>query len=295
MKKVVIFGGAGFLGSHVADALVEKGYEAVIFDLKAPEQPREGMSFVQGNVLDAEMVKNAVKGAHCVYNFSGLTNIDECSVVPMEVLRSNIIGHANILEQCRQAQVKRVVFASSIYVYGRHGSFYRISKQAGEQVTEEYAQRYGLEYTILRYGSLYGPRAQEWNGVYRYLKQAIKEGKIDYPGTEDAKREYIHVYDAARLSVDILDPKFKDQCVVITGNYTLTSKELMMMISEILNNKVKVKFSSQNPEHHYKITPHSFIPKIGTKLAPNPSVDMAEGMLALINEIYDEVKGEDRK
>jgi len=65
-----------------------------------------------------------------------------------------------------------------------------------------------------------------------------------------------------------------------------------MMISEILDNKIKVKFTNQHPEHHYKITPHSFIPKIGTKLAPNPSVDMAEGMLALIDEIYDEVNGE---
>lgn len=292
-QKVIIFGGSGFVGSHVADVLSERGYDVTIYDLKQSPYLRPDQNMIIGNILDEETVEKTLKNVEYVYNFSGIADIDECSKDPLKSVKHNILGHSILLDKCRSNQVKRVIYASSVYVYGKHGSFYRITKQTCEQLIEEYHEKYGMDYTILRYGSLYGSRSQPWNGVYGYIYQAVKEKKIDYTGTGEEKREYIHVLDAARLSVDVLDDAFKNKCIVITGSYVLSSKELLMMIREMLNNNVKINFTDKISQHHYNITPHSFIPKIGTKIIPNPSVDMAEGLLRQIEEIYKEIKDED--
>lgn len=292
-ENVVVFGGSGFLGSHVADALSERGYDVTIYDLKRSPYLRRDQDMIVGDVLDTKRVNEALKGALYAYNFSGVADIEECSKDPLRSITQNILGHTTIMDRCRANNIKRVVYASSVYVYGGHGSFYRITKQACEQIMEEYHARYGLNYTILRYGSLYGPRSQMWNGVYRYIYQAIKEKRIDYPGTGEEKREYIHVMDAAGLSADILNEKFKNKCMVITGTYTLSSKELLVMIKEMLNNEIEINFTNEASAHHYSITAHSFIPKIGSKIAPNPSIDMGEGVLQQIEEIYKRIKNED--
>ena len=285
-EKVVIFGGSGFLGSHVADTLSDRGYDVTIYDLKRSSYLRADQNIIIGDVLDESKVSNALKGTDYVYNFSGVADIEECSENPLPAIRHNILGHTIILEKCRENNVKRVIYSSSIYVYGRHGSFYRVTKQTCEQLIEEYYEKYNLDYSILRFGSLYGPRSQMWNGVYRYIHQAIKSGKIEYAGTGEEKREYIHVLDAAALSADMLEDKFKNKCMVITGSYVLSSKDLLTMICEILDNNVKLEFTKERTPHHYNITAHSFVPKIGSKIVPNPSIDMAEGLLQHIEEIY---------
>jgi len=292
-EKVVVFGGSGFVGSHVADNLFDRGLNVVIYDLKESAYVRDGQTMIVGDVLDEKKVEETVRDASYVYNFSGIADLDIASDNPQKAIENNIMGHTIILEKARRHGVKRIVFASSIYVYSKHGSFYTISKQTGEHLTEEYQRKFNLAYTILRYGSLYGPRAQVWNGVYRYLHQAIKDGKIDYPGSGEEKRKYIHVFDAARLSVDILDEKYQNQCVIITGNVDLASRDLLTMIREMLNKKTDLQFTNKEFFHHYTLTPYSFIPKMGMQLTPNPSVDIGEGLLQQIEEIYKTVNNED--
>ncbi len=290
--KVIVFGGSGFVGSHVADVLSERGYDVTIYDLKKSPYLGKNQRMVVGDVLDEDKVSEAVRNADCVYIFSGIADLEECSSKPLDSVRYNILGHAIILDKCRLNGVKRIIYASSVYVYGRHGSFYRITKQTCEQLLEEYYEKYRIGYTILRYGSLYGPRSQAWNGVHRCIYQAVKDGRINHSGTGDEKREYIHVFDAARLSVDMLDEKYKNKCMVLTGNYTLSSRELLTMIKEMLNNTIDINFKNEKHGYHYSITAHSFVPKIGMKITPNPSIDMAEGILQQIEDTFKKLKNE---
>ena len=102
-----------------------------------------------------------------------------------------------ILEACRQAGVQRYVFASSLYVYGKSGGFYRCSKQACELYIENYQAMHNLPYTILRYGSLYGPRSDRRNAINRFVYEALSTGGITYYGAPTALREYVHVEDAS--------------------------------------------------------------------------------------------------
>ena len=215
--------------------------------------------------------------------------IDEASDKPIEAIRQNVLGNASILEAIKDDNVKRYIFASTVYVYSKAGSFYRSSKQACELFIEDYSRKYGIPYTILRYGSLYGPRANETNPIYKLLKNILLNKEISYWGNGEEVREYIHVEDAARCSIEILNDSFVNQHVIITGHHPIKSKELLVMINEILGNGFPIKFRNEEMDGHYQVTPYSFNPRIGRKYVSSYYLDMGQGLLQCIDEMHREV------
>lgn len=289
--KVVVFGGSGFLGSHVVDALIEGGHKVRVFDLKPSLYLKSDQEIIISDILDEEKINRAVEGYDCIYHFAGIADLDDASTKSLETVIQNIKGTVILLEAARKAKVKRFIFASTVYVYSNKGGFYRCSKQAAELYIEEYQRRYGLEYTIIRYGTVYGPRSDQRNSVYRYLKQALMENRIVCQGTGDEMREYIYVKDAARLSVEILSDKHKNQHVIITGHHPMEFKNFLYTIREILNNNIEIEFKEPSLNSgHYSLTPYSFIPKIGYKLTTNSYLDLGQGLLECLNEINKEYK-----
>ena len=289
MDKAVVIGGAGFLGSHVADELSHRGYSVTVFDCIRSPWVTDIQEMVVGSMLDRSTLAAACEGARYLYHFGGIADIGEAKDKPFEAIETNIMGVATALEIARLANVQRFLYASTIYVYSAAGSFYRASKQAAETIIEAYAEHYGLGYTLLRYGSLYGPRAQEWNGLRRYVRQVIQEGRLDYDGTGNERREYIHVRDAARLSVDVLDNQHRNQAITVTGSQVLNSSELAEMIFEISGVEKNVIFlESDRRDEHYRMTPYRYTPKQAKKLVPSEFVDLGQGILEVIEGIYQE-------
>ena len=283
--KAVVFGGAGFLGSHVADELTRRGHNVCIFDLYASPYAQENQLSITGDITDVKSVNEVMTNAEIVYNFAGIADMERAKKTPLDTITNNVLGNAIILDAACKANVKRFVFASTLYVYSRAGSFYRSSKQASELFIENYHDIYDLNYTVLRYGSLYGPRSDDSNWIKFILKQALTENKIVRYGDGDEIREYIHVYDAARLSVDILDDQYSNQHVIISGNQPLRIKDLMIMIREILNNKIDLEFAPANSSEHYEITPYSFNPKLAMKIQNSHYVDLGQGIMNLLSEL----------
>jgi UDP-glucose 4-epimerase len=284
--KVIVFGGAGFLGSHVADALTDTGYKVVIFDCKESPFKRPEQEMIVADILDEKIVEEAVKDCKIVYNFSGIADLDKASKNPLASVKTNILGNSIIIEACRKAEIRRFVYASSLYVYSKAGSFYRSTKQACESIIENYNEVYGLPYTILRYGSLYGPRADEGNFIYKILKQAVTEGKIVREGDGGEIREYIHAYDAAKGSVEILSNDFVNQYVIVTGNQSMKVRDLLYMIREMLDNKIEIEFTDPKDNYHYEITPYTFAPKIAKRLVGKTYLDLGQGILKSVQSIY---------
>ena len=243
-KNVVVFGGSGFLGSHVADNLSEHGYNVTLFDIQPSPYIRPDQTMIVGDILNSDKVNNALKNQNVVFHFAGLSDLDKGTDQPVEVVNQNILGTINLLNGAVKNNIKRFVFASTIYVYSRLGGFYRCSKQATELFIEEFKNRYGLDYTVLRYGSLYGTRANDSNGIRRYLLQGLRDGKITYPGTGDEMREYINVKDAARLTIDILSPEYKNQHIVVTGHHPMKTRDMLEMIKEMLKKDIHSSFQS---------------------------------------------------
>ena len=229
--KVTVFGGSGFLGSHICDKLSDAGHEVTIFDVRTSQWLRDDQKMFTGDILDLPAVEAAVAGAEAVYNFAGIADIGEAGSRPVDTAKFNILGNVHVLEACRKAGVKRFIFASSLYVYSKAGGFYRCSKQAGELYIENYRQVYGLEYTILRYGSLYGARSDKRNAIYRFVREALETGTISYYGLPTALREYIHVEDAADCSVEILAPEYADTNIVLTGDRPMRVADMLKFIA----------------------------------------------------------------
>ena len=290
MDKVVVIGGAGFMGSHTADILSERGFKVTIFDNKVSSWLRADQEMIVGDILDRDSVNAVVSGAKYLYHFAGSADIDEAKERPFNTIHLNIMGTTVALEAAVKSGVERFIYASTMYVYSPYGSFYRASKQAAEIIIETYQESFDLDFTFLRYGSLYGPRSQDWNGLRRYVSQVIQEGKLDYRGTGKERREYIHVHDAARLSVDILDEIHKNKAITVTGHQVLNSEELIDLIFEIAGIDKNVVFSQDNfSQDHYVMTPYRYTPKQAKKLMPDEFIDLGQGVLEIIEDIHREL------
>lgn len=287
--KVTVIGGSGFLGSHVADHLSEAGHEVLIFDRKPSPWLRDDQRMLVGDLLDTSILNEAISGAEIVYHFAALADLNDALDKPLETVRVNILGTVQALEASRIHKVKRFIYASTVYVYSREGGFYRCSKQAAEHYVEEYARAFNLDYTILRYGSLYGPRSDESNGLHRVVRDAIKAGVVRYAGSPEAMREYVHVEDAARASVVALGKEFCNESVVLTGHQPMRVADLMKMLAEILGFTGTVEFIEGDNAGHYVRTPYAYQPKLGRKYTPPLHVDLGQGLLQLINQISSDI------
>ena len=292
MAKILVTGGAGFLGSHLVDALVARDHEVTVFDRAksrwAPSQVRQ----IVGDLLARDALDRALESQDIVYHLAGFADLNAAQTRPLDTVHANIVGTVQLLEAMRASSATRLLFASTAYVYSREGGFYRCSKQACENYIEEYARTFGTCYTILRYGSLYGPRADASNGVYRLLRAALTEGRIPYSGAPDDIREYIHVEDAARLSVDVMAPEYEGQHMMITGNASTRAADLFMMFQEILGKSLTIDYRGiQGPgSGHYAVTPYAYTPRAGRKLVTTCYVDMGQGILRMVEDISHELE-----
>jgi UDP-glucose 4-epimerase len=285
MNIACVIGGSGFLGSHVADQLTDAGYAVRIYDRVASRWSRPDQQMIVGDILDLPSLRAAIADADVVYNFAGIADLNDALDKPLQTAQINVLGAVNVLEACRGTGVKRVVYASTIYVFSREGGFYRCSKQAAELYVEEYQRAYGIDFTILRYGSLYGTRADETNGLYRIVRDALDRGCISYEGNPESIREYIHVEDAARATVLALGDEFRNESVVLTGHQPMKVLDLLKMLAEIMGLSGGVVFRDENYPGHYVRTPYAYQIRLGRKYVPPLHVDLGQGLLQLIDDI----------
>jgi UDP-glucose 4-epimerase len=285
MKNVLVVGGSGFLGSHVCDSLHGSGYKVRILDIKKSEYCRDEYDFIQGDMLDAKILNKAIKGCDYVYNFGGISDLNVALSKPIETVNVNIFGNVQLLDLCKKNKVQRYIYASTVYVNSKQGSFYRVSKNACEDYIEEYSKSFGLEYTILRYGSLYGDRSDKSNGLYRLVKNALDTGQVSYIGNIHSKREYVNVQDASDLSVEALSEKYKNTHLIISGLEQIGVKHLLNMLNEILGIEKDVIFEDQKYLGHYIRTPYALKNKLVKKIIPDSHIDFGQGLLQLISYI----------
>lgn len=295
MDKVIVFGGSGFLGSHVADQLSDRNYNVTIFDRTESKYLRSDQNMVVGDIMDQSAVRKAIAGMDYVYHFAAIADIQEARDFPVKTANFNIIGTIYILDACREFNIRRFVYSSTVYVYSDHGSFYRSTKQSCELFIENYQKEYQLDFTILRYGSLYGPRANHFNFINNIIRQALIEKKIERKGDGSEVRDYVNVIDAATSSVDVLDQEYRNSYIMITGPQTMKVKEILEMINEMLNGEIIIQYDPGNFSSHYQITPYSFKPKVALKLIPKNYHDLGQGILDCIYENYQSLKSEGKQ
>jgi UDP-glucose 4-epimerase len=256
--RVIVFGGSGFLGSHVAEALLHRGYNVIIADLKKSRYIKPGIKFRKFNIQNKKKIYEIIKKSDIVYNFAAIADIQDSYDNPIKTFETNIMGCAYILDACVKLKIKRYILASSIYADSTQGGFYRVSKQSCEIMTTEYGNVHNLKYSILRYGSIYGPRSNLNNGLLKIVYDAVNKNRLIYRGTNKAVRSYIHVVDAAKASVDILKKSFSKKIILIKGKQSVKIKNLLLIVKEITGIKSNLNFLNKTQKGHYDKGPKPF-------------------------------------
>ena len=284
--NVLVIGGAGFIGSHTSDVLSKNGHKVKILDRVSSPWLRSDQKMIIGDMMDKKTLQLSMKNIDYVYYFAGVADIGEANNKPHKTIEINIMGLTNALEAATKCKIKKFVYASTMYVYSSEGSFYRATKQAAEIIIEAYQENFGLDYIFLRYGSLYGPRSQDWNGIKSFVKQIKKKGYVEYSGNGSEIREYINVLDAANLSIKALEDGYTNRAITITGQQSLKIADMLAMLFEISGKKFKVKYSKKNLKtFHYGNTPYRYVPKSSMKVIPKEFTDLGQGLLDLIEEV----------
>jgi UDP-glucose 4-epimerase len=294
--RALVTGGAGFLGRHLAKELMKNNIETVVYDIfKLPDNDADPLhhplcSFVQGDVQDMKKLTAAMKGCDYVFHTAAIADVDQARKIPRKTMEVNVVGTTTCLDAARENNVKRILFASTVYVSGNRGSFYRLSKQTCESLCKTYHEEFGLEYTILRYGSLYGREPNHWNFIYGVCKSLLTKGEFTYSSSPEAVREYIHINDAARETVRIAgDPQLANKAVLITGHQRMKMKEFFDMVTEILGKDVKIHYAPAQKNPHYVITPYTFEIDVPVRVNLSTFVDISEGILDCLKEVQKEI------
>ena len=284
--KIVVLGGSGFIGSHVADALSRKGHKVTIFDKKKSRWLRDDQKMIVGDIFNYNALENAIRSNKIVYNFAALSDMNQAMHEPLSCAKVNILGTVQALNLCLKYKVRRFIHASSIYATSSQGGFYSCSKRAAEDYLVEFNKSYKLNYTILRFGSVYGPRSDKNNGIRIILDKAISQKKIIYLGNKKAVRKYINVFDAAKACVEILKSRYENKCVVLTGPKSIKISELLKFLAKILNINSKIIFKDEKGNTgHYIKTPNLYEAKKGRGLLLRSRINFHDGLLSLIQDI----------
>lgn len=228
-RPILITGGAGFIGSHLTDILLAKGYSVRVFDNfstgKLSNLPLEDsrLTVLTGDVADAAAVAQAVEGCGAVVHLAAVASVQASVDDPIRTHQSNFIGTLNICEAMRLAGITRVVFASSAAVYGNNGEGNSISedtlkapltpyaadKLASEYYLEFYGKQHGLEPVIFRFFNIFGPRqdpSSPYSGVISIFAERGQKGlPITVYGDGEQTRDFFFVSDLVKLLVQGLE------------------------------------------------------------------------------------------
>lgn len=278
--NILVTGGSGFIGSHVVDKLIEAGHRVRILDIKNPGH-REDVEFYEGDITSREDIKRSLLDIDIVYHLAAFSDINLVKANPLLTIQSNIMGTAYLLEECHKQGISRFILASSIYVTSRKGHLYTTSKLAAERLCQDYYTLYSLPYTILRYGTAYGPRSRLDNVVSAFVTRALQNQNLLIYGSGEQQRNFIYVEDLAWGNVAALKTATKNQTYILTSPNAVSIKELAEMVIRIFGEKIGIEYHpAREDDYQGGVASTS---KAKRELGWEPKVDIEEGIRRYID------------
>ncbi len=247
--RVLVTGGSGFIGSHVVDKLRARGHEPVIYDLRpSPWHERGSVDTVLGSITDREALERALHSCDAVAHLAAVADVNDVHAEPEDAERVNARGTVAVLEAARRAGVKRIVYASTIWVYSDcepeevdedtllppPSHLYTSTKLAGELYCKAYQELYGIDYTILRFGIPYGPRAREAAVIPAFVNKALAGDPLTLAGDGSQSRKFVYVEDLADGVARGLDDVAVNRVYNLASDETVTIKQIAETIKELM-------------------------------------------------------------
>jgi len=260
VRRVLVTGGSGFIGSHVVDKLVDAGIEPRIYDLHhSPHHSTDEVETVIGDLCDHEALSAAMRDCEAVIHLAAYADVGIVAEQPVEAEETNSRGTLAVLEAAR-ATGTRVVYGSTIWVYGESGDgviteesplglpghLYTASKLAGEMYCTSYAELYGVPYTILRFGIPYGPRARPAAVIPIFVSKALAGEPLTIAGDGLQTRRFVYVEDLAEGVVAALEADERNRVYNLAGDETVTIRELADVVSDLIEDTEVVHTPGRN-------------------------------------------------
>ncbi len=264
-KKIVITGGAGFIGSELGHRLNKKGYEVILID-------NLSFGYIENLIIDGKVfgkfilkdirdncqeLADIFKDAYCIFHFAAISALPVCQSDPGMAISINVAGTANVLEAARRANARRVVFASTSAIYERNKNFpskeediadpylvYSVSKINAEKICKAFSDVYGMNIVITRYYNVYGPNQDSRRKSPPFTIYVIREllnkrtPVLHSDGTQ--KRDYVYIEDINDLNILCMEhPKAVGEIFNVASGETYSVNEIYNIISDELKTNIK--------------------------------------------------------
>jgi UDP-glucose 4-epimerase len=256
VKRIAVVGGAGFIGSHVVDHLVDAGHEVSVLDVHPAH--RADVASLSVDVLDFDSLVSATKGVDAVFHLAAVSNVNDAFDDPIHAVEVNVTGTANVWEAARRNEVGRAILASTVWVYAgaagdevdedspfflaTAGHIYTSTKVAGEMIVHNYFDLYGQPFTILRYGIPFGPRMRDELVIPRFVQAGLDGETIRIEGDGRQYRNYVYIEDLARAHVLALDEAAENEVVNLEGAEPVSIRRIAETVLEVLGRPMDIEY-----------------------------------------------------
>jgi UDP-glucose 4-epimerase len=246
-QRILVTGGAGFIGSHVVDKLQAAGHQPCIFDMVVSPFHDATLDTYVGELGDLAALTDAMRGCDAVMHLAAVADVSQVALDPVFAEQVNARGTLHVLQAARDADVRRVIYASTIWVYnGLVGNvdetvtlplpthLYTATKIAGEMYCTSYGELYGVQSTILRFGIPYGPRARPAAVLPQFVRRALAGEPLTVAGAGDQSRRFVYVEDLAQGCVAALAPVAANRVYNLVGDEDTAILDIARVVSELL-------------------------------------------------------------
>ncbi|MBL8100716.1 MAG: SDR family NAD(P)-dependent oxidoreductase [Anaerolineales bacterium] len=296
--KYLITGGAGFIGSHIANTLLQNGKQVRILDnfSSGKKENLQGLDveIIEGDLRNEDDVNKAVKGIDIIFHEAAFVSVPESMEKPQECLDVNVTGTSKLFESARRSEVKRVVVASSAAVYGDSEAYplsedtplkqlspYAVSKRIDEMYAELFTNQFGLEVVALRYFNVYGPR-QRPDSMYAaavpiFIRRILDNKPITVYGDGGQTRDLVNVKDVVQANLLASEhPNAPGQIFNVCTGVETKLLDLLDILYEIFPNAPKHVHAEPRAGDIYRSigTPKKIMDTLGFK----PQVSLADGL-----------------
>src|SRR6201999_4146628 len=258
--RVLVTGGSGFIGSHVVDKLVGRGHQPVIYDRRPSPWHGDDVETVIGSITDREALESAMAGCDAVAHLAAMADVNDVHADPEDAEQVNARRTAAVLEAAPRAGVTRFSYASTTWVYSDcapdevdeetllapPSHLYTSTKLAGELYCKAYQELYGIDYTILRFGIPYGPRAREAAVIPAFVGKALRGEPLTLAGDGGQSRRFVYVEDLAEGVALGLSDVAQNRVYNLASDENVTIKQIAVRVKELLGD-VEIVYTPARP------------------------------------------------
>jgi UDP-glucose 4-epimerase len=294
--KVLVTGGAGFVGREVVRQLLRKGYEVTVLDTVEKPTDFKMVKYIKGDIQNAAKCVMATAGKDYVIHLAAKTRIPDSFIDPDTYFDINVTGTRNILTAAHAVGIRKFVYASSSSIYGNNPiphkpfhkpdplNYYAMTKLFGEQLCKQYKNVFGLNYNVLRFFTIYGDEqpSDDNNGlmISRFYRMANENTPLTVHGDGEYRRDYIHVSDVARACIASMESKVKSEIFNVGTGENFSVNQVVNVLREFFPN---LKVENQDKPKGYATETLADISKAKKLIGWNPTISIENGIRELYN------------